>query len=444
MPAAVSRRAFLSTAAAAAASGFVAACLDRALDPAVSCVPTALECDPEASGIEHVILVMMENRSFDHFLGWLPQADGRQAGLTYFDPAGIGHDTYPLAPDFQGCGHADPNHSYDGGRVEYNGGACDGWLRVNDSYAIGYYRQQDLAFLGRAVPQWTSFDRYFCAIMAATFPNRFYQHAGQTDRLGNSLEISTLPTIWDRLAARALQGRYYYSDLPFLGLWGSTYRPISCPIDAFFADCAAGALPHVAFVDPRFVGDTQGTSGDYHPFSDIRAGETFLAQIYAAVTTSPAWAHTVLFINFDEWGGFFDHVPPPTAAIPEADRAAGNADGLRGFRTPALLISPFARPEHTSRVLYDHTSLLRLIEWRWELEPLTERDATANNLALELTRRPAWQQAPWYRVPSVISAACGTAAPSAAGARAVPARSSATRQHWEGLAELARRHGWPV
>src|SRR3989454_7108487 len=181
MPAAVSRRAFLSTAAAAAASGFVAACLDRALDPAVSCVPTALECDPEASGIEHVILVMMENRSFDHFLGWLPQADGRQAGLTYFDPAGIGHDTYPLAPDFQGCGHADPNHSYDGGRVEYNGGACDGWLRVDEIYSIRYYRPEGLRFLCPAGPQWTSFDPLLSAHLAPTVPKRLYQPARPLD-----------------------------------------------------------------------------------------------------------------------------------------------------------------------------------------------------------------------------------------------------------------------
>src|SRR5439155_24296066 len=94
--------------------------------------------DAESSGLEHVILVMMENRSFDHFLGWLTDADGRQAGLTYFDPAGTGHQTYPLAPDFQGCGHSDPDHSYEGGRIEYDGGRCDGWLRANGVYSIGF------------------------------------------------------------------------------------------------------------------------------------------------------------------------------------------------------------------------------------------------------------------------------------------------------------------
>src|SRR5262245_37070726 len=95
---------------------------------------------PQASGIEHVIVVMMENRSFDHFLGWLPGADGQQAGLSYLDGSGASHPTYPLAPDFQGCGHPDPDHSYAGGRIEYNNGACDGWLLDgnNDEYAIGY------------------------------------------------------------------------------------------------------------------------------------------------------------------------------------------------------------------------------------------------------------------------------------------------------------------
>jgi phospholipase C len=434
----LTRRGFLSTAA-AAVGGLAAACADGAAGPSAAQSPGGvLAHDPEASGIEHVVLVMMENRSFDHLLGWLPQADGRQAGLTYLDPAGRGHDTYPLAPDFQGCGHRDPDHSYEGGRVEYNGGACDGWLRVNDVYSIGYYGRRDLPFLGRAAQHWTSFDRYFSAVMAETFPNRMYQHAAQTDRLHNVLDVATLPTIWDRLAEGGLDGRCYYSDVSFLSLWGAKYVPISRPIDEFFADCAAGALPQVAFVEPSELGAHRGVSGDDHPFSDIRAGEAFLNRIYAAVTTSPSWERAVLFITFDEWGGFFDHVPPPPAPIPDADRAAGNADGLRGFRTPAVLISPLARRAHTSHVLYDHTSLLRLIEWRWDLEPLTVRDRTANNLARELVRREPQRHAPSYAVPSVTSEACPVAA--------APPPSSLRfgRAPWAALGELARRHGWEV
>jgi len=178
-----------------------------------------------------------------------------------------------------------------------------------------------------------------------------------------------------------------------------------------------------------------GTGPDDHPFGDIRAGEAFLNQIYAAVTASPAWERTVLFINFDEWGGFFDHVPPPAAPIPDADRAAGDADGLRGFRTPALLISPLARREHTSHVVYDHTSLLRMIEWRWGLEPLTVRDRAANNLALELDLEAPQLDASAYPVPAVTGAAC-PANPGLIATDGAP--------HWEALHDVALKSGWGV
>ena len=272
---------------------------------------------------------MMENRSFDHLLGWAPGADGRQAGLVYTDAAGAPHATHALAPDFQGCAHPGPDHSAEGGRAAYNGGRCDGWLRAgqNDDYAIGYYRRQDLSFLDPAVKHWTTFDRYFAATMAETLPNRIYQHAGQTDRLRNTYTISTLPTIWDRLAAAGLRGRYYYSDIPILALWGTRYLRIGSNIKRFSRDCASGRLPHVSFVDPRLAGEDQGMSGDDHPHADVRNGEAFLARIYRAVTTSPAWSRTLLIINYDEWGGFYDHVRPPAAAIPPADRAAGARTG---------------------------------------------------------------------------------------------------------------------
>ena len=370
---------------------------ERPADPADIALP-----DPAASGLEHVVVVTMENRSFDHLLGWLPGADGRQAGLSFPDRAGVARPTQALAPDFQGCGRPNPDHSYAGGRVAYNGGACDGWLRAgaNDSYALGYYTAPDLAFLGRAAPAWTVCDRYFAATLTETYPNRLYLHAAQTDRLDDSLGLTGLPTIWDRLAAAGLRGRYYFSDLPFVLLWGLRHLPISRPLDAFFAACAAGTLPQVSYVDPSFLGESNGTSDDDHPPSDIRAGEAFLARIYAAVTTSPAWPRTLLVITFDEWGGFFDHVPPPMAPIPEASRAAGDTDGRLGFRVPTLLIAPWARRGYVAHEVYDHTSILRLIAWRWGLAPLTVRDATAGNLATALDFERADLSAPAITAPA--------------------------------------------
>jgi len=391
---------------------------------------------PETSGIDHIVVLMMENRSFDHYLGWLPHADGRQAGLRYGDDAGVAHETYRLAPEFQGCGRPDPDHSYEGGRVEYNGGRCDGWLRAgdNDRFAIGYYTKQDLAFFGKAAPKWTIADRYFCSIMAPTYPNRVYQHAAQTDRITNTLELSTLPTIWDRLEEAGLEGGYYWSDVPFLALWGAKYLPLSRSFSQFIADAAAGTLPHVSFVEPRFLGAEFGLSGDDHPYADIRNGQAFMNRVYQAVVTSPAWSRTLLVFNYDEWGGFFDHVPPPTAAIPPADAAAGNQDGRLGFRVPCMVVSPFARRRHVSNLVMDHTSILRMIEWRFNLEPLTERDATANNLADALDFSRPNLAAKRLNVPAgPFGRACQPFS-----ARAVMA------DEWEVLRDMSRGFGWPA
>jgi phospholipase C len=424
----ISRRRFLR----GATAGLVAAGGLGRLQDALRAAPALPP--PEASGVEHIIVLMMENRSFDHFLGWLPHADGRQRGLTYLDASGVPHASYRLSPDFQGCGHPDPDHSYEGGRIEYNNGACDGWLRAggNDDYAIGYYTKQDLSFFAGAAKRWTVCDRYFSAIMAATFPNRIYQHAAQTDRLGNTLEFSFLPTIWDRLASAGLEGRYYFSDAPVLALWGLRYLSIARPFTSFLVDAASGTLPHVAFVEPRFLGAGEGTSNDDHPFADVRAGEAFLNLVYSAVTTSPAWPNTVLIINYDEWGGFFDHVPPTIAPIPEADRMAGNEDGRRGFRTPCLVVSPWARSGEVSSLELDHTSILRMIEWRWGLPPLTVRDQTANNLAEILDFSRPDLKAKQFRVPAgPFAGPC-------------PAARGAARDEWESLRQMAAELGWPL
>ena len=385
--------------------------------------------NPQLSGIEHIVVVCMENRSFDHFVGWTPGADGRQAGLIYTGQAGT-LSTFPLAPDYQGCGHPDPDHSYDGGRIAYSNGACDGWLRAgnNDQYAIGYYTQNDLPFLAGALNAWTSCDRYFAPIMAGTYPNRFYLHAAQTDRLSNTLDISTLPTIWDRLAAHSLRAKYYFSDVPFLALWGAKYLPIMNPISQFYADCVAGALPAVSYVDPQLLGEEEGLSNDDHPHADVRNGEAFLNDVYNAVRSSPNWKNTILVITYDEWGGFFDHVPSQRAAIPPATAAAGDMDGLRGFRVPTIVVSPWSPASEVSHIVFDHTSILKMIGWRWHLKPLTIRDATANNLAsvLDFTQRRL--SAPSFTVPSgPFGVACPTA-------ENLPT-------DWEGLAALAQALG---
>jgi phospholipase C len=364
---------------------------------------------PGKSGIKHVVVLMMENRSFDHFLGWLPGADGKQSGLSYVDRYGVSHDTHHLEL-FSSCGFQDPDHSYEGGRIQLDGGRCDGWLRAgqDDSLCIGYYEQPDLLFLGQAAVDWTSFDRYFAATMAETYPNRFYMHCAQTDRLHNNLTQSTMPTIWDRLKKKGRSGTYYYSDIPFAALLG-THRPATmaavgdpaAPVPGtFFADAAAGTLPDVAFVDPRFLNEESGLSNDDHPHADIRAGEAFMNTVYDAIRQSPAWPNTVFVITYDEWGGFFDHVAPGHA------RDVSPKTSLRGFRVPTVVISPFARRGSVSHLTFDHTSILKMIEWRWGLEPLTPRDKHANNLARALDFANPDTSSPTYDVPPFTSAGC--------------------------------------
>ena len=354
-------------------------------EPSAPAGEPSLPIDAADSGIEHVIVVTMENRSFDHLLGWLRGADGVQAGLSFADPRGVERSTFALAPDYEGRAYADPDHSYEGGRHQYANGECDGWLRATseDLFPIGFYRQRDLSFYGRAAIAWTVCDRYFCSFLGPTDPNRLFLHAAATDRLENTGELSRLPTIWDRLEERGLAGRYYFGNSPFLALWGERYRSICGGHSSFFADAAAGDLPHVAFVDPRFTEPGESSANDDHPSTDVRRGQAFLAEVYAAVRASPSWPRSVLVITYDEWGGFFDHVAPPLAPLTAQDPVIGN-DGRLGFRVPCLVISPFARRGFVSHTQFDHTSILKMIEWRWGLDPLSSRDVAANNLALLL------------------------------------------------------------
>jgi phospholipase C len=348
---------------------------------------------PQNSGIEHIVVVTMENRSLDHFLGWLPNADGKQAGLMYVDSARVSHATHSLSGDYTGCPNPDPDHSYSGARVEYDHGSMGGFLRAgsNDVYSIGYYGEQDIPFYAALARNYTACDRYFASILGPTFPNRLFLHAAQTDRLTNSTNFSSLPTIWDRLASAGVPARYYFSNVPFVALWGAKYLGISRLYDEFLAAASTGTLPAVSFVDPRYTILDDGTGNDDHPHADIRKGDLFLYETFKAVAAGPKWANTVFIVNFDEWGGFFEHVAPPRAtAANNVDTDLVDGKALLGLRVPTVVASPFSRGNandpRVSAVVFDHTSVLKLIEWRWGLAPLTPRDASNDvyNLAYAL------------------------------------------------------------
>jgi phospholipase C len=230
-----------------------------------------------------------------------------------------------------------------------------------------------------------------------------YLHSAQTDRIDNTFNLTSIPTIWDSLAAAGVSHTYYFNDLPFVGLWGAKYLGISRPWVSFLADAALGALPAVSFVEPPLgLEAVDGIGRDDHPHADIRNGEQFMNSVYRAITTSPNWSRTALVFTYDEWGGFYDHVAP--TAAPDTNPSL---TGLRGFRVPCLVISPRAVRGMVGHGLYDHTSILKMIEWRWGLPALTARDGAANNLAevLDFTS-PATTAAPQWEVDPVLALPC--------------------------------------
>jgi phospholipase C len=363
--------------------------------------------------IDTFVVLMMENRSFDHYLGWFPGADGQNRGLRYPDEKGKKHATHTLAPDFQGCGFMDPDHSFEGGRKEYNHGKLDGFYSANDDYAIGYYEKRDLGFLPHVAKAFTLYDRYFCSLLGPTFPNRHYmwgaQSGGQTtnvipaDKLGDQWE-----TIFDRALAKGVTARYYAFDQPFAALYGSRAAPWIHRTEDYLADCEAGTLPNIAFVDPPFLdgGGGDGLSGDEHPHGDIRIGQAFMAQMTHAFLNSPQFRRGAMFINYDEWGGFFDHVRPPFVPDSRQSKKLSKTFGLTGFRIPGVAVSPYARRGHVSHAKLTHESILKLISHRFGLGYLNLR----HQYASQIGRTFDWER-PNFDVPDLPSPALPVTTP---------------------------------
>jgi phospholipase C len=377
--------------------------------------------NPADAPFDTVVVLMMENRSFDHLLGWLPGANGKQSGLAFLDAQGISIPTADLGVDVQGCAFRDPKHDWESVATQFHAGACDGWLLTADAgdhFPIGYYTAPQVPVLGALAQNYTLFDNYFCSLLAATWPNRLYQLCAATDvdETGffpdpdkprpSNLQLS----IFDRVLGAGRTAGYYSWGEPMTGLFESKrYDSISFPKDQFFTDAAAGKLPNVTFIEPDYTlkSELTGTSNDYHPHGSILSGEGYIADVYNAVRTSPQWDRTVLVVNFDEHGGFFDHVVPPTVVDDNVNPNPGpHPDYTRlGFRVPAIAISPFAPKKIESAGPYEHCSILSMIEWRFGLQPMTARDKNAKNLADALdfsTRRDPFEL-PAFTAPPLMT-----------------------------------------
>ncbi|MGH7897888.1 MAG: alkaline phosphatase family protein [Candidatus Binatia bacterium] len=369
---------------------------------AITCPGSGTLVDPKFSGLENIVIVMMENRSVDHYLGWLPGIDGLQEGfsnptklaaggcagtpLAVADDTAV--DTYHLETH---CQVPDPDHGFEGSRIEFNRGAMNGFVDRSGRVAMGYYLESDVPFLGWLAKSFTTFSSYHCSVMGPTFPNREYLYAATAEGVKtNAIPAPTpenpfptgytYPTILDRLTTAGVSWGVYASDVPTAALW--FHNIYEHPgrvrhITDYYVDAAVGRLPQVVFLDPAFF--TYGN--DDHPARDIKFGQRFMMDTFLALAEGPQWPNSAYVLTYDEHGGFYDHVPPPRVSDFRASDDHCEDWAQLGFRVPTVIASPFARRAFVGTNLYDHTSILKLIEWRFCLEPLNMRDETANNLA---------------------------------------------------------------
>jgi phospholipase C len=299
----------------------------------------------------------------------------------------------------------------------------DGFLRSgdNDEFSIGYYAEEDLPFLGHAAKAFTTYDRFFCSILASTYPNREYMHSAQSyGKIDNSFPDPTAggfpdTTIFAALAARGVDSRYFFNDLPVSALWGQKGLARSSRVEEYYQRASQGTLPALSFVDPSFGNEGGGTSGDEHPHGDIRAGQAFMSDVVHAFMESPQWKRGALFIVYDEWGGFFDHVRPPRVPDIRNDPDLNKDFGQMGIRIPAVTVSPWARRAHVSHSIFGFESILKMIEYRFGLAPLTRRDAYAQNIArsFDWKSKPRLELPALPHAPQVAGAQCSSQAPGA-------------------------------
>ena len=444
--------------------------------------------------IRHIVVLMMENHSYDNYLGMLR---GRGEGFPLAgdqrpDVTSTGIRAFHLPSTVQRRGV--PSQSWHATHQQWGEGKCDGFVasaraviaaggpQVDaapgaEALPMGYWTEEDLPFYYGLARTFPLADRWFGSCLGPTFPNRRFLIAGTAHGLIDDspydlLDYPPAGTIFDMLSRhgiswanyhcapgdddsrfrhyvrhkrkkarrrlRSVLGRHFpaapqdvQKDIQFtadvfpfgIGRYMGHVRST----EEFFAHADTGTLPAFSLVDPDF-----DTYSEENP-QDIRRGESFAAEVINRVLHGKSWPHTLLIWTYDEHGGYYDHVPPPPAIPPddvEGRSAIGSGSRLTallrpfvpglvrskeretegprrydryGFRVPAVIVSPYARPDYVCSEVFDHTSVLKLVQEKWNLPPLTARDAaaTAPLDALDLASPPAFLDPPALPRPSL-------------------------------------------
>jgi phospholipase C len=352
--------------------------------------------------LEHIVVLMQENRSFDSYFGLLhDQGQPRTAELPDEgnpDPTNLGGP--PIRPFHEpdACISSDVEHGWTATHQQINGGKMDGFTSTNATpedptgrRALGYYDQSDLPFYTALARTFGIGDRYFGSVPGPTYPNRFYLAAATSfGHIRNDTPPPggwTQPTIFSRLQTAGISWKIYNAQFPFPSFFADVqaHPDHLAPIADYFADAKNGTLPQVAFVEPTYIGTVNAQTAE-HPPANFQAGQQFTAGVVNALMAGPNWSSSAFLLTYDEHGGYYDHVAPPRAPKPDnipPMLRAGDTNAqfdLYGPRVPLLVVSPYSRPNFVSHRVSDHTSILKLIELRFGLDPLTQRDKHANGL----------------------------------------------------------------
>ena len=389
---------------------------------------------------DHIVIVMMENHSFDNYLGMLSRRGQPLADGFRFDSAGRPLNSNPVKGGYIQVQHApslctpdgSASQSWNDTHKSVDGGRMDGFARLGES-SMAYWDESDLPFYYSLSKTFCLANRWFCSAPCQTYPNRRFLLAGTAFGLisTDTSSITQNPpngTIVDRLNHYGISWTDYFTDVPATGVIESI--PQDNPthlasVDQFYIDCAAGNLPAVSFVDsdigaaPTATGVSPAPfSGSWDPVSnqnqdeengDLSLGENFVSQVVNAVLGSPAWPRILLLWTYDEHGGWYDHVPPPAAILPDSippKLSSGDVPGaynIYGPRVPAVAVSGYSKPNAVTNVVHDHTSFLATIQAKWNLPAMTYRDANAATMADFLDTKVRFPEPPKLAAPSDLS-----------------------------------------